>query len=209
MNQIAIDMVRVGETKRNSVFFAQIPENVQGKVFYFCMNHDYVFVPEHFTDTENVKRRSGYYDETGKFYNNLRIIEEDEDGIITCKYCENKIDFTENPQLLLTLKCPHCDAGLEYLKEEKREKVKKKVDVAEIEHYVKEEAVYKDKFKYSKSFEQYEEEYKKNRVQEFLSKPAVKMVLLIVPALVFIALFPFIMLYGVSMIFFLLKSLFQ
>ncbi len=188
MGKTAIDIVSTGQIKREADFFERIPEDVKDKVFYYCVNHDYVYVPEHFTDLENVRRKSGYYDETGKYYSNLRIIDEDRDGCITCKYCGNTTDLREKPEILQTLKCPHCDAGLEYLKEEAKENINKKVDLTEIERPPKKDAIYKDNFKYKKSFEQYEKEYKKNKVAEFFAHPAVKMLLLILSGMVGIVL---------------------
>ena len=119
-----------------------------------------------------MRRRGGYYDETGKYYPFLKIIKEDADGIITCKYCEKEIVLLEQPDTLITLKCPHCDASLEYLSEEIVQKASSKVNLAEIERpRVKEEPIYKDKFKLGKSFSQYEQEYKWSKVKDFLSEP--------------------------------------
>lgn len=185
MSQIAIDIVNYGATPRESDFFAKVPENVQGKVFYYCVKHDYVFMPEQFTDTENVRRRGGYYDETGQYYENLRIIDEDADGIITCKYCGKDIKLNDNPDILITLKCPHCDAGLEYLREGKIETVAKKVDLAEIERPVaKEEAIYKDRFELKKSFEQYERDARREKAGRFFANPIVSIILIVIVAVV-------------------------
>lgn len=191
MSQIAIDIVNYGATPRESEFFAKVPENVQGKVFYYCVKHDYVFMPEQFTDTGNVRRRGGYYDETGQYYENLRIIDEDADGIITCEYCGKDIKLNDNPDILITLKCPHCDAGLEYLKEEKTKTVSKKVDLAEIERPVeKEEAIYKDRFR--SSIEDAPRQNKKDVdiIGKILSNPVGGMIfLLLCGFLFFVALF--------------------
>lgn len=191
MSQIAIDIVNYGATPRESEFFAKVPENVQGKVFYYCVKHDYVFMPEQFTDTGNVRRRGGYYDETGQYYENLRIIDEDADGIITCEYCGKDIKLNDNPDILITLKCPHCDAGLEYLKEKKTKTVSKKVDLAEIERPVeKEEAIYKDRFR--SSIEDAPRQNKKDVdiIGKILSNPVGGMIfLLLCGFLFFVALF--------------------
>lgn len=186
MSQIAIDIVNYGATPRESEFFAKVPENVQGKVFYYCVKHDYVFMPEQFTDTGNVRRRGGYYDETGQYYENLRIIDEDADGIITCEYCGKDIKLNDNSDILITLKCPHCDAGLEYLKEEKTKTVSKKVDLAEIERPVeKEEAIYKDRFR-SSIEDAPRREKKSGKSDDFINNPVGGMFfLLLFSALVF------------------------
>ncbi len=191
MSQIAIDIVNYGATQRESEFFAKIPENVQGKVFYYCVKHDYVFMPEQFTDTGNVRRRGGYYDETGQYYENLRIIDEDADGIITCEYCGKDIKLNENPDILITLKCPHCDAGLEYLREEKIETVAKKVDMAEIELPVmKEEPIYKDLFRSSIDDAPRQNKKDVDIIGKILSNPVGGMIfLLLCGFLFFVALF--------------------
>ena len=110
---MAIDILSNSTTKRESAFFEQIPKDAADCIFYYCVNHDYVYIPENFIDKNDVRRRGGYYDETGKYYPFLKIIKEDADGIITCKYCEKEIVLLEQPDTLITLKCPHCDASLE------------------------------------------------------------------------------------------------
>ncbi len=147
MNQIAIDILRNSERKRESVFLDKIPETAEGKVFYQCKIHDYVYVPVNFEDADGVRRRAGYYDETGKFYQRLHIIAEGEDAVITCKYCGHTVDLRVNSEVLHDLKCPNCDAVLEYVVEKKIGTATKYVNVSEIKRPEnKIEADYKDRF---------------------------------------------------------------
>ena len=184
---MAIDIMSYSATKRESAFFELIPEDATDRIFYHCVNHDYVYMPENFIDKNDVRRRGGYYDETGKYYPFLKIIKEDADGIITCEYCGKDIKLNDNPDILITLKCPHCDAGLEYLKEEKTKTVSKKVDLAEIERPVeKEEAIYKDRFR-SSIEDAPRREKKSGKADDFINDPVGGMIfLLLFSALVFV-----------------------
>lgn len=170
---MAIDILSNSTTKRESTFFEQIPKDATDRIFYHCVNHDYVYMPENFIDKNDVRRRGGYYDETGKYYPFLKIIKEDADGIITCKYCEKEIILVEQPDVLITLKCPHCDASLEYLSEETVQTSSQKVDLTEIERpRLQEEPIYKDRFKLNKSFREYERDYARYGKRDFWSKPS-------------------------------------
>lgn len=159
MKQIAIDILSDKENKREALFFDKIPETTEGKILYQCKNHDYIYVPAHFEDADGVRRRGGYYDEAGKYYQHLHIIEEDEDGAIICKYCGHTVDLRKNAEVLLSMKCPNCDAGLEYLEEKKVKTAPKNVDMSEIRKpKVKAKATHKDRFKPKKDYFAYARE---------------------------------------------------
>lgn len=164
MSRISIDILINKENMRESVFFSKIPETTEGKILYQCKNHDYVYVPANFEDADGVRRRGGYYDETGAYYQQLRIIAEDEDGVITCKYCGHTIDLRKNAEVLLCMKCPNCDAGLEYVVEKKVRTAPKQVVLSEIQRpEVKMEATHKDAFKPKKNYLVQAAEYAKRK----------------------------------------------
>ncbi len=164
MSQIAIDILNNKKNMRESVFFDKIQETTEGKILYQCKNHDYVYVPAHFEDADGVRRRGGYYDETGKYYQQLRIIAEDEDAVITCKYCGHTVDLRVNSEVLHDLKCPNCDAVLEYVVEKKIGTAPKYVNVSEIKRpEVKVEATHKDKFKTKSDYLAYYKDIAKRR----------------------------------------------
>ena len=146
MNQIAIDILSNSETQRESVFWDKIPETAEGKVFYQCKIHDYVYVPVNFEDADGVRRRAGYYDETGVYYEQLRILEEGEKESFICKYCGHVIDLSVDTETLKNMKCPNCDASLNYSEWKGDGNSSNMVSVREI-HQPKPEAKYKDWFR--------------------------------------------------------------
>ena len=83
-------------------------------VFYHCKCHDYMYYPEPVTNDEGVRYRAGYYDETGKYYSELKLYHSFPEEGLVCKYCGHCVtedEFTE----MEALKCPNCDASFELL----------------------------------------------------------------------------------------------
>ena len=81
-------------------------------VFYHCKCHDYMYYPEPVTNDEGVRYRAGYYDETGKYYSELKLYHSFPEEGLVCKYCGHCVtedEFTE----MEALKCPNCDASFE------------------------------------------------------------------------------------------------
>jgi len=105
----------VGDSKyRQSPQFPVKQKVTDGVMFYHCKRHDYMYYPEPVTNEEGVRYRAGYYDETGKYYSELKLYHSFPEEGLVCKYCGHCVtedEFTE----MEALKCPNCDASFELL----------------------------------------------------------------------------------------------
>lgn len=103
----------VGDSKyRQSPQFPVKQKVTDGVMFYHCKRHDYMYYPEPVTNDEGVRYRAGYYDETGKYYSELKLYHSFPEEGLVCKYCGHFVtedEFTE----MEALKCPNCDASFE------------------------------------------------------------------------------------------------
>ena len=105
----------VGDSKyRQSPQFPVKQEGKNDVLFYHCKRHDYMYYPEPVTNDEGVRYRAGYYDETGKYYSELKLYHSFPEEGLVCEYCGHCVtedEFTE----MEALKCPNCDASFELL----------------------------------------------------------------------------------------------
>lgn len=105
----------VGDSKyRQSPQFPVKQEGKNDVMFYHCKWHDYMYYPEPVTNDEGVRYRAGYYDETGKYYSELKLYHSFPEEGLVCKYCGHRISEDEL-EGMGTLKCPNCDASFELL----------------------------------------------------------------------------------------------
>ncbi len=79
---------------------------------YHCKWHDYVYYPKKVKNAEGVRYRAGYYDETGKYYSELKLYHSFPEEGLVCKYCGHRMTEDEL-EGMETLKCPNCDASFE------------------------------------------------------------------------------------------------
>lgn len=79
---------------------------------YHCKRHDYLYYSRDWTDETTGKfYRKGYYDEDGKFYENLTLTEEKSGmTIYICPYCGNEVK--EKWESGVNPLCPGCNAQL-------------------------------------------------------------------------------------------------
>lgn len=81
---------------------------------YQCCNHEYVYYPEDWTDSESgIEYKHGYYDEKGNRYETL-ILKHNakyENVPLKCEYCGTTVvrDLTDDTQ---TMKCDSCGATM-------------------------------------------------------------------------------------------------
>ena len=80
--------------------------------FYHGKWHDYIYYPEPVENAEGVRYRAGYYDETGKYYSELKLYHSFPEEGLVCKYCGHRMTEDEL-EGMETLKCPNCDASFE------------------------------------------------------------------------------------------------
>ncbi len=84
----------------------------ENATFYHCKRHDYIFYPETVENAEGVRYRAGYYDETGKYYSELKLYHGVAEEGLVCKYCGHRMTEDEL-EGMESLKCPNCDASFE------------------------------------------------------------------------------------------------
>ncbi len=109
-----IDFFAEDNKYRQSPQFPVKQKVTDGVMFYHCKRHDYMYYPEPVTNEEGVRYRAGYYDETGKYYSELKLYHSFPEEGLVCKYCGHCVtedEFTE----MEALKCPNCDASFELL----------------------------------------------------------------------------------------------
>ena len=80
--------------------------------FYHGKRHDYIYYPEPVKNGEGDRYRAGYYDETGKYYSELKLYHSFPEEGLVCKYCGHRMTEDEL-EGMETLKCPNCDASFE------------------------------------------------------------------------------------------------
>ena len=80
--------------------------------FYHGKWHDYIYYPEPVKNGEGDRYRAGYYDETGKYYSELKLYHSFPEEGLVCKYCGHRMTEDEL-EGMETLKCPNCDASFE------------------------------------------------------------------------------------------------
>ena len=103
----------VGDSKyRQSPQFPVKQKVTDGVMFYHCKRHDYMYYPEPVTNEEGVRYRAGYYDETGKYYSELKLYHSFPEEGLACKYCGHRMTEDEL-EGMESLKCPNCDASFE------------------------------------------------------------------------------------------------
>ena len=103
----------VGDSKyRQSPQFPVKQKVTDGVMFYHCKRHDYMYYPEPVTNEEGVRYRAGYYDETGKYYSELKLYHSFPEEGLVCKYCGHRM-MEDELEGMETLKCPNCDASFE------------------------------------------------------------------------------------------------
>ncbi len=100
------------EYRKSPKFPVENQDDNEEFLFYHCKWHDYMYYPEHVTDKDGVCYRAGYYDETGKYYAELKLYHTFPEEGLVCKYCNHRIQ-EEALKGLETLKCPNCDASFE------------------------------------------------------------------------------------------------
>lgn len=107
-----IDFFAEDNKYRQSPQFPVKQKVTDGVMFYHCKRHDYMYYPEPVTNEEGVRYRAGYYDETGKYYKELKLYHTFPEGGILCKYCGHCVTEDEL-EGMESLKCPNCDASFE------------------------------------------------------------------------------------------------
>ena len=113
----AIDFHSEDTKVREHTDFPVPVEQAENATFYHCKWHDYVYYPETVTNEEGVRYRAGYYDETGKYYKELKLYHTFPEGGILCKYCGHRMTEDEL-EGMESLKCPNCDASFELVRAE-------------------------------------------------------------------------------------------
>ena len=82
-------------------------------LIFYCMNHDYMYYPEPWTDpVTGTYYQSGYYDEDGQYYENMVVNENGKCKTrLKCAYCDTIVDleWLEGAALV----CPSCGAPLD------------------------------------------------------------------------------------------------
>ncbi len=109
-----IDLYEKDGKTREAPKFPLPVEQVENAVFYHCKWHDYIYYPEAVENEDGVRYRAGYYDETGKYYGELKLYHSFPAEGLVCKYCNHRMteeEFRETEEL----KCPKCDASYELL----------------------------------------------------------------------------------------------
>ena len=103
---------------------------------HYCVHHNYYYYPFSWTDEASGREyKKGYYDEEGKYYENVvfRTNGTYKTVICKCEYCDTitKIDWTEGGPLI----CPQCGGTLtivsaldEYTQDPNYEKVRTRAD---------------------------------------------------------------------------------
>ena len=103
---------------------------------HYCVHHNYYYYPFSWTDEASGREyKKGYYDEEGKYYENVvfRTNGTYKNVICKCEYCDTitKIDWTEGGPLI----CPQCGGTLtivsaldEYTQDPNYEKVRTRAD---------------------------------------------------------------------------------
>ncbi len=109
-----IDFYKDSESCREESKFPVPVAQVLNATVYHCKRHDYVYYPETVENAEGVRYRAGYYDETGKYYSELKLYHGFPEEGLVCKYCGHRM-MEDELEGMEELKCPNCDASFELL----------------------------------------------------------------------------------------------
>ncbi len=107
-----IDFYENNENYREEPKFPVPISQAGNATFYHGKRHDYMYYPEPVTNDEGVRYRAGYYDETGKYYSELKLYHSFPEEGLVCKYCGHCVTEDEFAEME-ALKCPNCDASFE------------------------------------------------------------------------------------------------
>ena len=107
-----IDFYKDSESCREESKFPVPVAQVLNATVYHCKRHDYVYYPETVENAEGVRYRAGYYDETGKYYSELKLYHGFPEEVLVCKYCGHRM-MEDELEGMEELKCPNCDASFE------------------------------------------------------------------------------------------------
>ena len=103
---------------------------------HYCVHHNYFYYPISWTDeTTGQEYKKGYYDENGKYYEDVAFLENGQykSVLCQCEYCDTvtKIDWTGGGSLI----CPQCGGTMkvlsaldEYTRDPNYEKISRKPD---------------------------------------------------------------------------------
>ena len=107
-----IDFYENNENYREEPKFPVPISQAGNATFYHGKRHDYIYYPEPVENGEGVRYRAGYYDETGKYYSELKLYHSFPEEGLVCKYCGHCVTEDEFAEME-ALKCPNCDASFE------------------------------------------------------------------------------------------------
>lgn len=119
------------------IFHAPYPHNVSHPPrYYYGRRHNYVYYPVSWMDTTSgTFYDSGYYDESGKYYNSVALQTNDKYENVTCKcaYCgaEQILTLDNSVGSTQELKCPNCGAQME-IKSELDELIEKRDEPVQV-----------------------------------------------------------------------------
>lgn len=94
--------------------YKNISGNAGKPIIYYCKNHDYHYYPNAWVDDAGNINQSGFYDENGSYYSDIKIKKGDGTAVnhkqwVVCEYCRTSysIDLNGSQQMIT---CPSCGA---------------------------------------------------------------------------------------------------
>ena len=95
-----IDFYENNENYREEPKFPVPISQAGNATFYHGKRHDYIYYPEPVENGEGVRYRAGYYDETGKYYSELKLYHSFPEEGLVCKYCGHCVTEDEFAEMI-------------------------------------------------------------------------------------------------------------